>query len=544
MFNRSGSQLHPPSLSPSLPSKNSKKRRRQASDCDELPLANDGKIKPRRIDPDRLAVRLGPELVAEMDVFIVPGAKMPSFEARQALVEKYNGVDKALRVDRRHIYDYFHSRGLRVAKEDKHLNLSHRMSRKPAASRKLAALQVISSGDINASKSSDVLSPSPSKRKPAPFETAVAKSTKIPAKPKMTGPSRTAPGPLQRSVSPLLSLPSMDFSSDTSSSEDDKSPVSSTFDFTDTLTDSSSFDLELVSLGYPVSERLSEVFGLEFPPFSFTRLDLPDDPLFEINELDVDMPQTSPISAHDPLLPVDDLCPLSQGERIEFYNLVNNGIGPARGIEESAGTYKAHMERLYFNRSYPGASRSRRYYDDCFDHPTARTHMVSAVPLRPPTMIEKENINPRSPVPPRPSNNHYYPQTASPSSPSRYRQSYYISVPPRREQPLRPALPASANHFTKLSVSQSVGDLTTDHIATLPPSNPLLDERATPLVWTSPIRYSPSTSQLPTQWQTNTQTSTRMNAFTIPYSYYPYGDPARVISNKAIPPRASSGEAR
>ncbi|KII88440.1 hypothetical protein PLICRDRAFT_110375 [Plicaturopsis crispa FD-325 SS-3] len=40
---------------------------------------------------------------------------MPSFAARRELQERYD-------IDRRHIYDYFHSKGLRVVKEDKHGN--------------------------------------------------------------------------------------------------------------------------------------------------------------------------------------------------------------------------------------------------------------------------------------------------------------------------------------------------------------------------------------------------------------------------------------
>ena len=61
--------------------------------------------KTRRVNPARLAIRLGPELVAEMEALIVPGAKMPTFAVRKDFQERYN-------VDRRHIYDYFHSRGL------------------------------------------------------------------------------------------------------------------------------------------------------------------------------------------------------------------------------------------------------------------------------------------------------------------------------------------------------------------------------------------------------------------------------------------------
>jgi hypothetical protein len=95
-------------------------------------LNDDGRPKTRRVNPQRLAVRLGPYLVAEMEALIVPGAKMPTFSVRKDFQERYQ-------VDRRHIYDYFHSRGahwvipivkyfllyagLRVAKEDKHTNL-------------------------------------------------------------------------------------------------------------------------------------------------------------------------------------------------------------------------------------------------------------------------------------------------------------------------------------------------------------------------------------------------------------------------------------
>ncbi|KAF9469689.1 hypothetical protein BDZ94DRAFT_1243027 [Collybia nuda] len=39
-----------------------------------------------------------------MEAYIVPGAKMPNFTIRKDFQERYC-------VDRRHIYDYFHSRG-------------------------------------------------------------------------------------------------------------------------------------------------------------------------------------------------------------------------------------------------------------------------------------------------------------------------------------------------------------------------------------------------------------------------------------------------
>ncbi|KAF4611436.1 hypothetical protein D9613_004150 [Agrocybe pediades] len=101
-------------------SSNLRKRAREPSrdNSDEgfWDLTDDGRPKTRRVNPQRLAIRLGPDLVAEMEELIVPGAKMPTFAVRKDFQERYC-------VDRRHIYDYFHSRGLRVAKEDKHTNL-------------------------------------------------------------------------------------------------------------------------------------------------------------------------------------------------------------------------------------------------------------------------------------------------------------------------------------------------------------------------------------------------------------------------------------
>lgn len=71
---------------------------------DPLDVTDDGRPKSRRVNPARLAIRLGPELVSEMEAYIVPGAKMPNFTVRKDFQERYS-------VDRRHIYDYFHSRG-------------------------------------------------------------------------------------------------------------------------------------------------------------------------------------------------------------------------------------------------------------------------------------------------------------------------------------------------------------------------------------------------------------------------------------------------
>ena len=80
---------------------------------DTLPSPSLNASTRRRVNPDSLAVRLGPELVAELQSYVKPGAvEMPSFAIRQDIQKRHN-------VDRRHIYDWFHSKGLRVTKEDK-----------------------------------------------------------------------------------------------------------------------------------------------------------------------------------------------------------------------------------------------------------------------------------------------------------------------------------------------------------------------------------------------------------------------------------------
>ncbi|KZT08608.1 uncharacterized protein LAESUDRAFT_723489 [Laetiporus sulphureus 93-53] len=65
----------------------------------------------KRVNPDSLAARLGPELVKELEALLEPGmTEMPPFSVRQAIQKRYN-------IDRRHVYDWFHSKGLRVTKD-------------------------------------------------------------------------------------------------------------------------------------------------------------------------------------------------------------------------------------------------------------------------------------------------------------------------------------------------------------------------------------------------------------------------------------------
>ncbi len=81
----------------------------------------------RRVNPESLAARLGPELVAEMEKHIIPGSiEMPPFSVRRDIQIKFG-------IDRRHIYDFFHSRGLRCLNEktmrNSYLEVSYQLMR-------------------------------------------------------------------------------------------------------------------------------------------------------------------------------------------------------------------------------------------------------------------------------------------------------------------------------------------------------------------------------------------------------------------------------
>lgn len=91
------------------------KRLRNSLSLADSPMSTPGSnsLTKRRVNPESLAMRLGPQLVNELEALLQPGAtEMPPFHVRQAIQKRYN-------IDRRHIYDWFHSKGLRVTKDDK-----------------------------------------------------------------------------------------------------------------------------------------------------------------------------------------------------------------------------------------------------------------------------------------------------------------------------------------------------------------------------------------------------------------------------------------
>jgi hypothetical protein len=64
----------------------------------------------------------------------------------------------------------------------------------------------------------------------------------------------------------------------------------------------------------------------------------------------------------DPIMSVDEHRFLTEKERIEFYNLIDQSISPPNGVEECSGTYSAYMKersRFYFDRLFSKDSQGQ-----------------------------------------------------------------------------------------------------------------------------------------------------------------------------------------
>ncbi|KAF9531826.1 hypothetical protein CPB83DRAFT_903978 [Crepidotus variabilis] len=272
-------------------------------------LNEDGRPKTRRVNPQRLAVRLGPELVAEMEAYIVPGAKMPSFTIRKDFQERYS-------VDRRHIYDYFHSRGLRVAKEDKHTNLIRGRALKAQA---LAEAQ------------SDLTDPRSVISSPkSPVHAAKRTVRSVARTPAYMRSAISARSKRQRSED--LALP--DSCSENTLSENAFGTGSSGAD-TDWEESSTSPQFTLPSESseenYEETNAMSDFLA---PPSDFVEnfLESP-----QISQSPCSPSLESPLETVGPFLHLDQDRLLSCGERSELYDLISGSMSPTLGSEYLAG---------------------------------------------------------------------------------------------------------------------------------------------------------------------------------------------------------------
>lgn len=215
--------------------------------------------------------------------------------------------------------------------------------------------------------------------------------TKLPAvapvrKVKAVRPKKRLPSPIPRLVvnvpaEPVRSSPSM-WTPDLSEGSGSSAPMwtpelsegssTSTFPvmyrFTDPMLSSPP-----VGLSDPDSSNMNlldenDTFSLMYPddgPSYHDDYTMPtSEPLMELFDLPVEVLASSDEPASHPYT-VDGGNLMSEGERMAFYHLVSDSIGPAQGIQECLGTYQAYMEeqsRLYFDRLFPTVRRTAYSY--------------------------------------------------------------------------------------------------------------------------------------------------------------------------------------
>ncbi|KAG5731038.1 hypothetical protein E4T56_gene15574 [Termitomyces sp. T112] len=358
---------------------------------------DDDSQKTRRVNPQRLAARLGPGIVAEMEALIYPGAKMPSFEVRRVLQERYS-------VDRRHIYDYFHSRGLRVAKEDRHLNLTRgrlskaleRQTAEKVRNHSLALLRAAFYSFGNYQPSSDALSDTTCSTEKADrqpeenqqlanterdslVETQIAsastikrpivnhtevvdnteqlsiRNAKLVAAERITGQSGPNHGRSRNTASEGVLV----LAKDKSVSKKRKMNLA-------TSTQIKTFSAR------PPSP--CPVFALADNASDILCDDLSLSSYFESSELFLGLCDVteSPSNDYGPKTPaiIEEHRALTQAERQELYNFINDNIGVSSGIMEQAGTYTAHMKERtqhYFDRILSQAHYATRIFPETHD---------------------------------------------------------------------------------------------------------------------------------------------------------------------------------
>ncbi|KAK0199047.1 hypothetical protein F5146DRAFT_1160387 [Armillaria mellea] len=365
-----------------------------------LPDSTDDNTKPRRVNPLHLAARLGPDLVREMEVHIKPGAYMPSFSIRKDLQERYN-------VDRRHLYDYFHSRGLRVAKEERFNNLTR--SRQQKAQLAASGAEAENSASTRPAKTNrkrpgkakrTVLAPlTTNTQVSAPSATANTdsasprncsvspgrplKKSRLPNSPMLT-PRINAFPPHSPDIVDVYTPPPSTSYSDTpepSSLQCEKPASSSVLPYPSEPLDSSlprrERSFSSAALSYPKLSELSPAIhsldsSLETSSVSCDTLDdsgtfvppsdeyfSPFDPVIEMDTTNYLAPfdyETFSPCDEDYLMPPESQL-LEPEQQANIYELINQAAKLSLKAQESLGTYKAYMElrrRAYYDALVPG----------------------------------------------------------------------------------------------------------------------------------------------------------------------------------------------
>jgi hypothetical protein len=305
----------------------------------------------RRVNPESLAARLGPELVAEMEKHIIPGSiEMPPFSVRRDIQVKFG-------IDRRHIYDFFHSRGLRCLNEkamrNSYLEVRYQFT----------SLDFVSHGPQTKSQRlarSTITSPStfpePRKRRAAvaALEATSLKRTNAPRKQKGRQ-KRMGRPPSPVELDAIAYEPSFVL-------EEPEQAVH------DMITDTTQEYPPSSDTSFLMSDVSCAPFFGQFSTFSFeeTEAESEHTPCHSVSSL-LDLSSSvsaSTISTSSSMLSalsseseIRDLrpkiLPLSSQDRKAHYEWLDAIIGPASGIQESVGTYKAFMEHqreVFYNR--------------------------------------------------------------------------------------------------------------------------------------------------------------------------------------------------
>lgn len=293
------------------------------------PGGNSGPMKSRRVDPERLACRLDPNLVQDMEVLIAQGSRMPPFEIRKELQERY-------KVDRRHIYDYFHSRGMRVAKEDKHRNLSRRRA---MLSKPKSQPIFYSSTDISSESTGLV-----EHRKPP---THGGKAYPMQQnKPKKRKRNTQAIVP-KLEESPEI-LPDLAYPDSPPQPVFYREPTPEVKDAFKSEPEDLDMDLEQSPIKQlEADEDLFDEEKLNHLDFAYL------DDASESSVYNFDTPVCDPVHA--------DIFESPRAGRLGIYDLINDNIGCDTKAAESVGSYRSFMEdreQLYFSRLFASPQKS------------------------------------------------------------------------------------------------------------------------------------------------------------------------------------------
>ncbi|CCM03761.1 uncharacterized protein FIBRA_05907 [Fibroporia radiculosa] len=296
----------------------------------------------RRVNPESLAVRLGPELVKELEALLVPGmTEMPPFSVRQAIQQRYG-------INRRHIYDWFHSKGLRVTKEEKRI-------------------ADVARPDISRQQLNTVFE-QPSRMSLGHGDCCSNNCT------------------LSQTHMDTINIPRTNASSDFPQGRHIPFPINPLFNPSYSLPSYQGFQMNVAPLtDYPIQENVSN-FYLHLSPGKPEVSASSDQSTTQVS------PTNNAIRNNlDSLLSIGDGNVLSGAERRAIYDSLSHVLGPACGIQESVGTYKAfmsHQTQLYYERLLPEPTGSVE--QSSTNGRNSATTARSAVSLPPTSVVTPE----------------------------------------------------------------------------------------------------------------------------------------------------------